>query len=139
MNIQYRASDCLALVAGGSAKSGSPGSLQIFENSEQSGWFIGCLALTAPAVVDAAAVAAATAVWTEVGSLLHSQIESPLAFSLLLSADRIAAGVVAPQLPDQHRAEVGSLFNPQIESPVVYSLLIFADRTASFNVRRSFF
>ena len=91
--------------------------------------------LAAPAVVDAAAFDAATAVWTAAGSLLHSQIESPLVFSFLLSADRIAASVVVPQLLERHCTEVGSLFNPQTDSPLVYSLLIFADRISSFKVR----
>ena len=136
MNFQYRLQiDELFFCAGGSKKSGSLGSLQIFANSEPSEWFVGGLVLAAPAVVDAAAFDAATAVVTKVGSLLNSQMESPLVFSLLISADRIAAGVVVPQLLDQHCTEVGSLFNPQIESPLVYSLLISADRNTSFNVR----
>ena len=142
MNLQYRLPfPCLAFFAGCSEKSVSLGSLsvslgslQVSEISEQSAWFVGGLVLAAPAVVDAAAIDAATAVWTEVGSLLNSQIESPLVISLLISADRNGAGVVVPQLLEQHCTEVGSLFNPLIESPLVYFLLIFADRIASFKV-----
>ena len=107
---------------------GSLGSLQIFANSEPSEWFVGGIVLAAPAVVDAAAFDAATAVVTKVGSLLNSQIESPLLFSLLISANKIAAGVVAPQLLDQHCTDASFLFNPRMES--IADRLRFAAATA---------